>query len=117
MPSKQGTIYKCLRGDSFAPPVTFVVWPDGTPTANLRQMDSLLHDACQPTNRKYVKAAELDPAEFFPRYGHHVRCVPVISRPLTGRWLQRAIMRMHPSALGLGGCSLGGLARTAGTAP
>ena len=57
-------------------------------------------------NRKYAEAAEPDPAEFFRRYGRQVRYVPMISGPLTGRRLQRALMRMHPSALGLDGWSL-----------
>ena len=30
-----------LKGDGFAPSVTFLVRPDGTPAANLREMDSL----------------------------------------------------------------------------
>ena len=104
--SKQGAVYKWLKGESFAPPVTFLVRPDGTPTANLREMDSLLQDAWRPINCKYAEAAEPDPAEFLRRYGRHVRCVPMISGPLTGRRLRRALMRMHPSALGLDGWSL-----------
>ena len=104
--SKQGAVYKWLKGESFAPPVTFLVRPDGTPTANLREMDSLLQDAWRPINCKYAAAAEPDPAEFLRRYGRHVRCVPMISGPLTGRRLRRALMRMHPSALGLDGWSL-----------
>ena len=67
--SKQGAVYKWLKGESFAPPVTFLVRPDGTPTANLREMDSLLQDAWRPINRKYAEAAEPDPAEFLRRYG------------------------------------------------
>ena len=104
--SKQGAVYKWLKGESFAPPVTFLVRPDGTPTANLREMDSLLQDAWRPINRKYAEAAEPDPAEFLRRYGRYVRCVPMISGPPTGRRLRRALMRMHPSALGLDGWSL-----------
>ena len=104
--SKQGAVYKWLKGESFAAPVTFLVGPDGTPTANLREMDSLLQDAWRPINRKYAEAAEPDPAEFLRRYGRHVRCVPMISGPLTGRRLRRALMRMDPSALGLDGWSL-----------
>ena len=104
--SKQGAVYKWLKGESFVPPVTFLVRPDGTPTANLREMDSLLQDAWRPINCKYAEAAEPDPAEFLRRYGRHVRCVPMISGPLTGRRLRRALMRMHPSAPGLDGWSL-----------
>ena len=95
-----------MKGESFAPPVTFLVRPDGTPTANLREMDSLLQDAWRPINRKYAEPAEPDPAEFLRRYGRHVRCVPMFSGPRTGRRLRRALMRMHPSALGLDGWSL-----------
>ena len=43
--SKQGAVYKWRKGESFALPVTFLVRPDGTPTAKLREMDSLLQDA------------------------------------------------------------------------
>ena len=96
--SKQGAVYEWLKGESFAPPPTFLVRPDGMPTANLREMDSLLQDAWRPINRKYAEAAEPDLAEFLRRYGRHVRCVPMISGPLTGRRLRRALMRMHPSA-------------------
>ena len=76
------------------------------PTANLLEMESLLQDAWRPINRKYAEAAEPDPAEFLRRYGHHVRCVPMISGPLTGCRLRQALMRMHHSALRLDGWSL-----------
>ena len=97
---KQGAVYKWPKGETFAPPVIFLVRPEGTPTANLREMDSVLHDAWWPINRKYAEAAEPDPAEFLCWYGRAVECVPMISGPLNGRQLRRALMRMHPSALG-----------------
>ena len=75
---KQGAVYKWLKGDSFSPPMTFLVRPKGTPTANLREMDSLLQDAWRTINRKYAQAAGLDPLEFLLWYGHHVRWVPMI---------------------------------------
>ena len=104
--SKKGAVYKWLKGDSLAPPVTLRLRPDGKPTANLREMDSWLQDGGRPINRKYADAAEREPTEFFRRYAHHVRCVPMIPRPLTGRWLQRALTWMCPSALGLDGYNL-----------
>ena len=43
--SNQGAVYRWLKDESYAPPVTFLSRPDGTATANLAEMDGLLQDA------------------------------------------------------------------------
>ena len=80
--SNQDTVYRGLKGDTYAPPVTFLVRTDGTATTNLWEMDSLLQAARRqrPINRKYAEAAEPDPADFLHRYGYRVTCVRPWSR-------------------------------------
>ena len=68
----QGAVYRWLKDESYAPPVTFLSTPDGTATANLAEMDGLLHDAWRPINRNYASDAEPDPAAFLCRYGRHM---------------------------------------------
>ena len=70
------------------------------------EMDDVLQDAWRPVNWKYAEAPKEDPAEFLRRYGHHVRQVPMLASPLTGRRLRRALPQMRPSALGQDGWSL-----------
>ena len=52
------------------------------------------------------RARELNAADFLRPHGHHVRYVPIVSGPLFGRRLRRALTRMHPSALSLDSWSL-----------
>ena len=81
--SDRGAMYRRLKDESYAPPVTFLSWPDGTATAHPAQMDGLLQDAWRPVNRKYATDPEPDPAAFFRRYGHHTWRVPMIASSLT----------------------------------
>ena len=98
-----------VNDESYAPPVTFLSWPDGTATANLAEMDGLLQDAWRPINRQYAADAEPDPTAFLRRYGHHVRRVPMIASRLDGPSLRKGLSRMKPSAMGLDGWSLADL--------
>ena len=104
--SDQGAVYRRLKDESYAPPVTFLTRPDGTATANLAEMDGLLQDAWRPINRKYATDPEPDPLAFLRRYGHHVRRVPMLASQLDGPRLRKGLSRMKPSALGLDGWSL-----------
>ena len=61
--SDQGEVYRWLKDESYARPVTFLSRPDGTATANLAEMDGLLHDI-RPINCKYATDPEPDPAAF-----------------------------------------------------
>ena len=61
--SDQGAVYRWLKDESYAPPVTFLSRPDGTATANLAEMDGLLKDAWRTKNRKYASDLEPDPVE------------------------------------------------------
>ena len=107
--SDRGAVYRWLKGESYAPPVTFLTRPDGTATANLAEMDALLQDAWRPINRKYALDPEPDPAAFLHRYGRHVQRVPMIALQLDGPRLRKGLSRMKPSALGLDGWSLADL--------
>ena len=107
--SDQGAVYRWLKDESYALPVTFLSRPDGTATANLAEMDGLLQDAWRPINRKYASDPEPDPAAFLRRYGCHVRRVPMLASPLDGPRLRKGLSRMKPSALGLDGWSLADL--------
>ena len=109
MSVRPGAVYRWLREEEFFPPVVFLARPDGTPTSNVEEMDELLQAAWGPINRKYAKAPEPDPAAFLARYGHHLRRVPMLHKPLTGGYLRKHLRFMHPTALGLDGWSLGDL--------
>ena len=102
-------MYRWLKDESYATPVTFLSRPDGTATAKLAEMGTLLHDAWRPINRKYATDAEPDPTALLRRYGHHVRRVPMIASRLDGPRLRKGLSRMKPLALGLGGWSLADL--------
>ena len=107
--SDQGAVYRWLKDESYAPPVTFLTRPDGTATASLAEMDGLLQDAWRPIGRKYATDPEPDPLAFLRRYGHHVRRVPMLASQLDGPRLRKGLSRMKPSALGLDGWSLADL--------
>ena len=77
--SDQGAVYRWLKDEFYAPPVTFLSGPDGTATAHLAEMDGLLQDAWRPINRMCATDPEPDPAAFLCRYGHQVRRVPMIA--------------------------------------
>ena len=102
-------MYRWLKDESYAPPVTFLSGQDGTTTANLAEMDGLLQDARRPINRKYATDADPDPAAFLRWYGHHVGRVPMMASQLDGPRLRKGLSRMKPSALGLDGWSLADL--------
>ena len=98
--SNHGAVYRWLKDESYAPPVTFLSRPHGTATTNLAEMDGLLQDAWRPINRKYATDPEPDPTAFLHRYGHHVRRVPMMASPLDSPCQRKGLSRMKPSALG-----------------
>ena len=106
MSVRPGPVYRWLREEEFSPPVVFLPQPVGTPTGNVQEMDELLRAAWGPINRKYAEAPEPDPAAFLARYGHHLRWVPMLHKPLTGGYLRKRLRFMHFTALGLDGWSL-----------
>ena len=52
--SHQGAMYRWLKDEFYTPPVTFLSRLDGIATANVAEMDGLLHDARRPINYKYA---------------------------------------------------------------
>ena len=107
--SDQGAVYRWLKDESYSLPVTFLSKPDGFAMVNLSEMDGLLQEAWRPINRKYATDPDPDPAAFLPRYGHHVRRVPMIASQLYRPGLRKGLSHMKPSALGLDWWSLADL--------
>ena len=70
------------------------------------KMDELLQRASGPINRKYAAQPEPSVDVLMQAYGRHLRCVPMVSMPLTGEQLSRKARAMHPSTLGLDGRSM-----------
>ena len=48
------------------------------------EMDAFLQSAWGPINRKYAGWAQLDMDLFMETYGHHLRCVPMVTTPSQG---------------------------------
>ena len=88
------------------PPVAFLPREDGTATSHIPEMDALLQRVWGPIDRKYADQPEPDVDRFMEAYGHHLRCVPMVSAPLTGERLSQRARPMKPSALGLDGWAL-----------
>ena len=77
---RRGVVYHWLvYHDTFAPPVVFLARPDGSTTANVREMDGLLREASGPINRKYAEAPEPCPEPFMAKYRHHLRRIPMLA--------------------------------------
>ena len=104
--TKPGAVYRLLKEEGFSPPVVFIARPDGTPTANVQEMDELVRAAWGPINRKYAEGPEPFPEAFVAKYGHLLHRVPMLAKQLTGPYLRRRLMAMRPSAMGLDGWSL-----------
>ena len=68
--TKPGAVYRWLKEEAFSPPVVFIARPDGTPRANVREMDELVRAAWGPINRKYAEGPESCPEAFLAKYGH-----------------------------------------------
>ena len=68
--------------------------------------DELVRAAWGPINRKYAEGPEPCPEAFMANYGHLLHRVPMLAKRLTQLYLRRRLMAMHPSAMGLDGCSL-----------
>ena len=92
-------MYRWLKDESYAAPVTFLTRPDGTAAASLAEMDGLLQDAWRPINRKYATDPEPDPLAYLRQYGHHMRRVPMLASQLDGPRLRKGLSRMKTSAL------------------
>ena len=73
---------------------------DRTATTHIPEMDALLPRAWGPINRKYADRPQPDVDLFMEAYGHHLRCVPMLTAPLTRERLSRRARAMKPSALG-----------------
>ena len=104
--TKPGAVYRWLKEEGFSPPVVFIARRDGTPTANVREMDELVRAAWGPINRKYAEGPEPCPETFVAKYGHLLHRVPMLAKQLTRPYLRRRLMAMRPSAMGLDGWSL-----------
>ena len=77
---RPGAVYRWLRDNAFPPPPgVFVARPNGSATANVREMDGLMREAWGPNNRKYAEAPEPCPEAFMAKYGHHLQKVPMLA--------------------------------------
>ena len=81
--TKPGAVY-WLKEEGFLPPVVFIARLDGTPTANVREMDELVRAAWGPINRKYVEGPKPCPEAFLAKYGHLLHRVPILAKRLGG---------------------------------
>ena len=106
-----------LRDDAFAPLVVFLARPDGSATANVREMDGLLREAWGPMNRKYAEAPEPCPEAFMAKYRRYLRKIPMLASQLTGGLLRKRLRAMSPSSMGLDGWSLQNLRSLLDRAP
>ena len=97
---KPVAVYRSLREEGFSPSVVFIARPDGTPTANVREIHELVRAAWGPINRKYAEGPEPYPKAFVAKYGHLLHRLPMLAKQLTGPYLRRRIMAMRPSAIG-----------------
>ena len=86
--------------------MVFLTWEDGTATTHIPEMDALLQRDWGPINRKYADGPQPDGDRFMEAYGHRLRCVPMVTAPLTGERLSQRARAMKPSALGLDGWAL-----------
>ena len=87
--------------------MVFLAQPDGTPTANVHEMDKLDREAWG-INRKYAKGPELCLEAFLGKYGHLLHKVPMLANRLTGEYLWKQLWTMTPLAMGSDGRSLQG---------
>ena len=101
--TQPGAVYRWLKEEGFSPPLVFIARPDGTPTANVREMDELVRAAWGPINRNYAEGPEPCPQAFLAKYGHLLHRVPMLAKQPTGPYLRRHLMPMRPSAMGLDG--------------
>ena len=104
--TRPGAVYRWLKEEGFSPPVVFIARPDGSPTAEVQEMDDLIRAAWGPINRKYAEGLEPCPEAFMAQYGHLLHRVPMLAKRLSGPYLKRRLMAMRPSAMGLDGWSL-----------
>ena len=69
---------------------------DGTPTADVAEMDALVRRAWSPINQKYGQEQEPCLEEFLRVYGRHIWHVPMLLQPLTGERHRCRACRMKP---------------------
>ena len=86
-------VYRWLKQD-YSPPLVMLSRPDGSLTADLSEMDTLLHDAWFPIMRKYVGVPEPSVPEFLEAYGNHLQHHHMEETEITGHRLRRRLAKM-----------------------
>ena len=112
----RGIVYKYVKEDTWSS-VVFVARPDGSPTADIKEMDELLHAAWDPILRRYAPGSSWTEPEadaFMAKYGRLVRrlrCEMTV-RPLTAARLKEQLRRTSVrKATGLDGWAVSNLKR------
>ena len=108
-----GDTYRWLKVEGFLPPVLFLARPDGSPTANIQEMDGLLRHA---SPHKLVACGT---PQALPKGLHGPLLAPTVAGAHGGQTtdelhLQHHLMAIMPSAMCLDGWSRQGLAGPAG---
>ena len=92
-------------------PIVYIARPDGSPMANIWEMDELVRRAWGPINRKFADDLEPGVEAIVAKYPHHLYRVPRLADPPMANWLRKHLWAMSPSAMGLDGWSCTGFPR------
>ena len=115
--SGRGIVYKWVKEETWSAVAFVLARPDGTPTANVNEMDVLLHAAWDPILCRYApQTARAEPSAdlFMEKYGHLVRKMrcDMTVRPLSAKRLMEQLKRTSPKkATGLDGWAVANLKR------
>ena len=83
------------------PPVVFLLHEDGTTRALILERDTLLRRAPGPIIYKDANRPLLDVGLLMKAHGHHLRCAPMVTAPVTGEQLSQWAKAMKPSLVRL----------------
>ena len=87
------TVYRWIRGAGDAA-LQMVKKSDGTYTANIAEMDSVIRAAWQPINGRYAEKPEPSVEQFMKEYRRHIRHSAMTARVLTREVLQERARKM-----------------------
>ena len=107
----RGLVYRWIKEENWNS-VAFVARPDGTLTANIEEMDQLLHGAWDPILRRYACTDEPSADAFMAKYGHLVKRHEMTVKPMTAKRLREQLSRTSSKkATGLDGWGVANLKR------
>jgi len=103
-------LYQHTRGEEYKGAATMLKKPDGTYTAEPREMDKLLREAWDPIFRMYADKPEPEWEPFWERYGKYVHRVQMDVEDVTAETLRKVLARQKTkSAAGMEGWRVGEL--------